>query len=160
MGGAMWRSYITKVEREIIVCLAGPLAEARYLLGHSPSGICRGDTQDFEEVKTWMRCLGPDPSEIKEWMLHDRTRKMLRERRTWGALKELADKLIQSGSVSAETAEDLFSQWRVPRITEKAWVCNVRMPASASKYTLGDPPMVRPGCSKRILQRRADLKGD
>ena len=47
---------------------------------------------------------------------------MLREHRTWGALKELAGMLIARNSVPREIAEDLFGEWRVPGIPKEAWM--------------------------------------
>jgi hypothetical protein len=128
------------MEREIITWLAGPLAEARYLCGRSPKGMLCGNTQDFDRVEEYLAALQPHRDTFKidmyKWMLHDETRRMLRERRTWGALKELAVLLISQGSVSGQDAESLFRRWLVPQISKKALIYGVPWAAPASMSPL------------------------
>jgi hypothetical protein len=124
VGGAVWESFKERAEREIIISLAGPMAEARYILGRNPVGFLAGDSPDVQVAKRYLDCLPArdSSSEPYEQVLYGRTRSMLREHRTWGALKELAGMLIARNSVPGEIAEDLFREWRVPRIPNEAWM--------------------------------------
>jgi hypothetical protein len=124
VGGAVWESFKKRAEREIIISLAGPMAEARYFLGRSPMGFLDGDSPDLQVAKQYLDCLVACDSSLERYeeVLYERTRRMLRDHRTWGALKELAGILITGGSVSGAIAEDLFRQWRVPKIANEAWM--------------------------------------
>ena len=124
VGGAVWESFKKRAEREIIISLAGPMAEERYLLGRVPAGFFAGDSPDVRVAKRYLDCLPARDSSSKpyEAVLYGRTRRMLREHRTWGALKELAGMLIARNSVPRKIAEDLFGEWRVPGIPKEAWM--------------------------------------
>jgi hypothetical protein len=113
-----------RAEWEIIQTLAGPLAEARYLnRGRSPGGVIRGDSLDLQQVQELLACLGNGrATDLSLWMFCDQTRRILRERRTWGVLCELAAKLIETDFVSAEDAEALFEARRVPQIPKAVWI--------------------------------------
>jgi len=102
------------MDQAIIELLAGPLAEVCYL------------SKGENKLAMWMYC--------------DRTRRLLREPRTWGVLGQLAGRLIEVGFVSDEDAESLFAGWRVPRIPKAVWIGASKERSNASNI---DCPSLR-----------------
>jgi hypothetical protein len=123
-GHAALRAWQQRVGQEIIINIAGPMAEFRYLNGgRSPAGTLSSSSADvsgdIERVHYLIELQDPlawpsqDPYEMSLYC--GWTRKLLREPRTWRAIRELAARLIQSGFVSGEDAEALFAAHKVPR---------------------------------------------
>jgi hypothetical protein len=105
-------------ERDIVCDLAGPLAEARYV-GEISGEVIEGSGQDLEHADSLVTYLyGPDDGPLCRSnceALWDHTERILRVRRTWGAITELANALAASGEVSGYTSQRLCERWRVPR---------------------------------------------
>jgi hypothetical protein len=60
LGDTVWRAWRKKIEWGIIMDLAGPLAELRYLnSGRSPAGALFGCSRDIERVRHLIEVLDP-----------------------------------------------------------------------------------------------------
>lgn len=126
-GGIAWRDWQHRAEQCIITTLAGPLAEVRYVRGRFPRGILRGEGPDFYQVHDMIRVLISYEPDTQGWRLYEQILQMdacraLRERRTWGALEALADLLLSHGTVPGEVIEEVFQQWKVPRVRDLACI--------------------------------------
>lgn len=124
-GGATWLNWQHRAEQNIIEFLAGPLAEMRYVRGRFPRGVLSGDGSDFGAINDMIGTLIDDPPDTQRWRFYAQVIQIdavraLRERRTWGALEELAGLLISRGTASGAVTEELFRQWKVPRVREIA----------------------------------------
>lgn len=122
-GGVAWLNWQHRAEQHIIAILAGPLAEVRYVRGRFPRGILRGEGPDFYNVHDMIRVLINDEPDTQGWRFYEQILQMdacraLRERRTWGALEELAGLLLSHGTVPGEVTEEMFQQWKVPRVRD------------------------------------------
>jgi hypothetical protein len=116
-GGIAWEAWKHRAEEDIIVSLAGPYAELRFLKGKSPSGVITGVSQDLTNVTDRLNVLfgsETDPNRgFYLWLYCDEVRRMLREKRTWAAIQALAARLMKNHRVSPLEVDRLCA--RVPR---------------------------------------------
>jgi hypothetical protein len=124
-GGVAWQNWIARAEREMMICLAGPLAELRYVHGRSPSGVIGPDSAsaDLTQARALFGCIcADDPTRFVWWLYHDQVRGMLRERRTWRAIAKMAELLHDTGFVSEDAVQKVCAEQRVPQISLREWI--------------------------------------
>jgi hypothetical protein len=122
-GGVSWRNWTARAEREIMISIAGPLAELRYVHGKSPSGCLspKSESADYSTARALFDCIFTDDPTNWLWgNYHDRVRRMLRERRTWQAIGKLAKLLRDTGFASEDAVSDICAG--VPQISKREWI--------------------------------------
>jgi hypothetical protein len=125
LGGAVWRNWQARVERSVIMTLAGPFAELRYVLGRSPAVLVSGETgelDDLREVRRLTATIGLEYADLTAWMFNDQTKRMLLEKRTWAAVLAMGSRLLEHGVISGDEAEALCIELKVPRISRRVWI--------------------------------------
>ena len=122
-GERYWKVWCRMAERDIVISLGGPLAELRYIHGRSPAGCLFRDESASDDVAqsiSLMKAMDCD-GDLAWWMFHDRTRRMLREPRTWRAIRELAGDLINKTLICGKQVDAICERCGVPQIAKAAW---------------------------------------
>ena len=113
------QSDIHRLEAECIVALAGPLSEYRF------RGLCfswfevvqpRQGNEDFVRAQALIEAVQGRAGIHRRYQHHllGRTKRYLRERRTWAAIVHLALELMRLRRVGSERVEAIFRQHSVP----------------------------------------------
>jgi hypothetical protein len=108
MRGEYWEPYRSRAVAEIHTCLAGPLAEVRYTIGGYPSirsedSVTGELSEDFQDAYGLIDVLHPDADpDLMLDFFEGETYRLLRKRKTWAAIKRLADRLYGTGYVSGD----------------------------------------------------------
>jgi hypothetical protein len=118
-GGEHWKNWTARCERQLLITLAGPLAELRYVHGRAPAGVIDGKAPDVDALNTWCRAMGFEYDGFAAGVYNSDVKKMLREPGTWAAVVAVASLLRGRGSVSAEEFEVACLGLKVPRISAK-----------------------------------------
>ncbi len=102
---AAWRRL---VEEEICICLAGPIAE-----GIAHGAAVESAEIDLKHVQRWMGELEVPNAALVTFVA--RARAVLREPRTWNAVRTVARRLIQGRRISGADVDAIFRAHNVPR---------------------------------------------
>jgi hypothetical protein len=92
----------------------GPL---RYIEG------CPNDpASDLTRVRALLTAIyGVGDHGFAQSLLQERTKRQMRDQRTWAAISEMANKLVQSGRLTPDQAEDIPKKHGVPP-TRRLWI--------------------------------------
>jgi len=122
------QALIHKAEAEIVCALAGPIAERRFLKLPTTGPLryiegCPNDpASDLTRVRALLTAIyGVGDHGFAQSLLQERTKRQMRDQRTWAAISEMANKLVQSGRLTPDQAEDIPKKHGVPP-TRRLWI--------------------------------------
>jgi len=108
-------SFRKRAERDIDVCLAGPLAEKRIrlLLKAHSLPFCPQDVQTARQILREAFPARPGHEVLLQIAIH-RMYRLFRNRKTWGAVETLAAQVTERGHLSPKETAEILHRCRLP----------------------------------------------
>jgi hypothetical protein len=120
-------TFVLRAEAQVIIFLAGNVAEGRFekiKLGENiliPGKGCINPNSDLRRVQVLLQAItGRERNSFFQWMLQNTTQRQIQDPRTWAAILDMAEKLVQHGHLTAEECEAIPVLYNVPR-AQRRW---------------------------------------